>query len=81
VTALLFRFVLPVALLVLWVYALVDAIKVPDDSMYQAGNKLIWILVILLAPVIGSIVYLVVGRPIRERPSRRPRQIPPDDII
>ena len=31
----------------LWIYALVDAIRVPDDSMYRAGNKIIWVLVIM----------------------------------
>jgi hypothetical protein len=53
-----------IANIVLVIWALVDAIRVPDDSMYRAGNKLIWILVILLAGLIGAIVYFVVGRPV-----------------
>jgi hypothetical protein len=48
---------------VLYIWALVDAVQVPDDAMYRAGNKLIWVLVILLAPFVGAIVYLAVGRP------------------
>lgn len=52
-----------IANLLLVIWALVDAIRVPDDSMYEAGNKLIWVLVILLGGLVGSIVYLVVGRP------------------
>jgi putative effector of murein hydrolase LrgA (UPF0299 family) len=81
VIALLLRVAVPAAVLILFVYALVDAIKVPDDSMYRAGNKLIWVLVILLVPVvIGPLIYLTVGRPISERSPRR-RQLPPDDII
>ena len=77
--SLLVRFGIPLALIALFVYALVDAVKVPDDSMYQTGNKLLWVLVIVLVPVlIGPVVYLVVGKPIRERPMRRP---PPDDVI
>jgi len=75
------RFVLPVAAVVLFVVALVDAIRVPDDSMYRTGNKLIWVIVILLAPLIGSIVYLVIGRPKRPRTDRRPGRPPPDDVI
>jgi hypothetical protein len=43
-----------------WIWALVDVVKVPDDSMFKSGSKLIWVLVIVLA---GAIVYLVVGRP------------------
>jgi hypothetical protein len=78
--ALLLRYGLPLLALGIWVYALVDAISVPDDSMYRTGNKLIWVLVILLAPLAGALIYLVVGRPAIERPRRR-RQIPPDDII
>ena len=71
---------LPILYIVLFVYALVDAIRVPDDSMYQAGSKLIWVLVILLAPIVGSIVYLVIGAPRTPRAPRR-MQRPPDDII
>ena len=47
----------------LWIWALVDAVRVPDDAMYQSGNKLVWILVIVLAGFVGAIVYLIVGRP------------------
>jgi uncharacterized membrane protein len=78
---LLVRFAIPLLAIGLLVYSLVDAVTVPDDSMYRAGNKLIWVLVIVLLPVfVGPLVYLAVGRPVREkrRPSRRP---PPDDWI
>jgi hypothetical protein len=47
----------------LWIFALVDCIRVQDDSMYRSGTKLIWIIVIALTQVIGAIIYLVVGRP------------------
>jgi hypothetical protein len=56
------------ALAALWVWALVDAIRVPDDSDYRAGTKLVWILVIVLTGFIGAAVYLAVGRPTR-RPA------------
>jgi Phospholipase_D-nuclease N-terminal len=54
---------LVLALLALWVWALVDAIRVPDDSGYRAGTKLLWVLVIALTGLIGAAVYLVVGWP------------------
>lgn len=38
-------------------------VKVPDDSMFKAGNKLVWVLVIALTGVVGAIIYLVVERP------------------
>jgi hypothetical protein len=56
------------ALAALWVWALVDAIRVPDDSDYRAGTKLVWVLVIVLTGFIGAAVYLAVGRPAR-RPA------------
>ncbi len=59
----LFFGLLLIANIVLVIWGLVDAIKVPDDSMYRAGTKLIWVLVILLAGFVGAIVYFAVGWP------------------
>jgi hypothetical protein len=62
-----------IANVVLVVWALVDAIRVPDDSMYKAGTKLIWVLVILVGGFVGAIVYLAVGRPsVTRPPASRP---------
>lgn len=72
---------LAIAGFVIWIYALVDAIKVPDDSMYQSGNKLIWVIVILLAQIVGALIYLAAGKPIRAGTRRRPPQTPGDDLI
>jgi hypothetical protein len=49
--------------LVVWIWALVDCIRVPDDRYYRAGTKLVWVLVIIFLQLIGAIVYLAVGRP------------------
>lgn len=79
---LLLRVGLPILVVVMLVYALVDAIKVPDDSMYRTGNKLIWVLVILFAqPLVGPILYLAMGSPQTPRAPRRTGRPPPDDII
>lgn len=48
---------------VLWIVALVDAIRVPDDSLYRSGNKVVWVLVIALTGFIGAIIYYAAGRP------------------
>lgn len=60
------RTLIGLALLAFWVWALVDAIRVPDDSMYREGNKLIWVLVIIFTSVVGALIYVVIGRPPRE---------------
>lgn len=48
---------------VFWIWALVDAIRVPHDGNYRAGNKLVWVLVIIFTTVIGAAIYLAIGRP------------------
>jgi Phospholipase_D-nuclease N-terminal len=60
-----FVLLLSIASLVVWIWALVDAIQVPDDSMYRSGTKLVWVLVIVFLQVIGAIIYFAVGRPER----------------
>ena len=51
-----------IANLVLVIWTLIDAIRVPDDSMFKAGNKLIWVIVIVFTGFIGAIIYLAIGR-------------------
>jgi phospholipase D-like protein len=48
---------------VFWIWSLVDTIRVPDESAFRAGSKVIWVVVIAVTGFIGSIVYLVMGRP------------------
>jgi hypothetical protein len=48
---------------VFWIWALIDAIRVPDDSLFRAGNKLLWVIVLVFLHVIGAIIYVAVGRP------------------
>lgn len=42
----------------LFIYSLVDILK----SSFDNNNKLIWLLVVLLVPFLGSILYLFIGR-------------------
>lgn len=52
-----------VATIAVWVWTVVDVVKVPSDDRFRAGSQLVWILVIVLTGIIGSLIYLVVGRP------------------
>ena len=49
---------------ILWVWALVDAIQNPalDNTM-----KIVWVLVILFTSVIGALIYLMLGRSVPRR--------------
>ncbi len=62
-----------------WIWAIVDVVKVPDDSMFKAGTKLVWVLVIALTHVVGALIYLVVGRP--ESGSRSGEASPQADPV
>jgi hypothetical protein len=58
-------FLVGIAGLVLWIWALVDAIQNPalDSTM-----RIVWVLVIVFTQVLGAIIYLAVGRS-RRTPS------------
>ena len=47
-------FLIPVVLLI---WALVDILK----SEFTGSNKLIWVLVVILLPLLGSILYFAIG--------------------
>ena len=53
----------------LWVFCLVDAIGTPSDRVRNLP-KVAWILLILFFPFIGSIAWLVAGRPDSTRARR-----------
>jgi hypothetical protein len=44
---------------VLWLWALVDLLS---SDFASSTNKLIWVAVILFLPILGAILYLLIGR-------------------
>ena len=59
----------------LFVYCLIDAIQTPSDEMRNLP-KVTWVILIILVPFIGSIAWLVAGKPNSRRQSAwavRPR--------
>jgi hypothetical protein len=57
-----FLLLLLLAAIGFWIWSLVDAIRVPDES-FRAGNKVVWVVVIAVTGFLGSLVYLFAGRP------------------
>lgn len=59
----------------LWVYCLVDVIQTPDGAVRNL-QKTIWLLIVLFFPFVGSVAWLVAGRPSsaprRPAPYERP---------
>ena len=55
---------LMVAIMVFWIWTLVDCAR---NESSEGNDKLIWILVILFAGLLGSIIYCLARRPERIR--------------
>jgi len=73
------RVLVPLALLAVTIYAVVDCVQT-DESQLRNLPKLVWVLLILLSSPIGAIAWFVAGRPRTTpgRPSPR-RPLGPDD--
>lgn len=69
--------VLPFLVAALDVFAIVDVILI-DARRVRALPKFVWVLLILLLPVIGAILWLAIGRERRDR-SAQPHTVAPDD--
>jgi len=49
-------------LLALWIYCIFDVVTT-DESLIRNLPKLLWLLIVVVLPDIGSIIWLVAGRP------------------
>jgi hypothetical protein len=61
--------------LVLWLYCLFDVITTPDE-LCRNVPKTLWVVIVFLAPLIGSLVWLLAGRPQRAQGATRPTALP-----
>jgi len=50
------------AVLALWVYCILDVIAT-NESVIRNLPKIVWLLVVIFVPTIGSIAWLLLGRP------------------
>ncbi len=55
---------------ILWLYCVVDAIGAPAERVRNL-QKPAWVVIVLLFPFVGSIAWLVAGRPETGPPLRR----------
>jgi hypothetical protein len=58
-------------LLGLWIFCIVDVITTPDGECRNLP-KLLWLLIVILLPDIGSILWLIAGRNWNRRPANLP---------
>ncbi len=58
--ALLFSIALGLLVFVFWVWMLVHAIT---NKGLTDGERVVWVLVVIFLPLLGSILYFILGRP------------------
>lgn len=73
------RVLLPVVLLLIafWVYSIVDCALLPP-TRHRGVSKPVWLLIVVLLPVLGGILWFVVGR---GRQRQAPVYKAPDDDL
>ncbi|MFI6322511.1 PLDc N-terminal domain-containing protein [Nonomuraea sp. NPDC050556] len=64
-------------LLALWIFCIFDVLTTPEEICRNAP-KVLWLILVLLLPLIGSVLWLVAGRPER-RPQTAPGRFPEYD--
>ncbi len=43
---------------ILWLWALIDVLK----NEFNGSNKIVWLLTVVLLPVVGFVLYFIIGR-------------------
>ncbi|HEY0486435.1 MAG TPA: PLD nuclease N-terminal domain-containing protein [Mycobacteriales bacterium] len=55
----------------LWVFCVIDALSAPAEGV-RTLPKVGWVIVVLLFPLVGSVAWLVAGRPLAEQSANLP---------
>jgi len=69
---------LGLVMLVLWVFCVADCI-ISDEARVRSLPKLLWLLIVLVLPDVGSVLWLALGRPkwaTRSRPYKGNTGVP-----
>ena len=65
-------FLLAALNLALFIATLVDIIRIPEDRV-KFLPKMVWIIVVILLPFIGSLLWWIIGREYEQREVQMPR--------
>lgn len=65
--------VLALVLAAIWIWSLVDALRIPDQRWAAAGqNKVLWSILIVLLGLLGSLLYVLMPRKALGGPTSEP---------
>ncbi len=68
------------ALIALWIYCIFDVIST-EESLVRSLPKMAWLIIVIILPDIGSIAWLILGRPVfagwrpGDTSGRKPRRV------
>jgi len=68
-----------IIIIALMIYTIIDCARTPEEKI-RSLPKWAWLVIIIFVPGIGSIAWIIAGRP--QGPGRRRRKgkiVPPDD--
>jgi hypothetical protein len=71
----LFEGVFAVIAFAVWIFCIIDVISTPDTQVRNLPKPL-WVVVVILLVDVGSIAWLIAGRPWAERPLTAPGRRP-----
>jgi len=66
------------AAIVLDIFAIIDLVLI-DKARVRAFPKALWILIVIVVPLIGAILWFIVGRQWGSRQQQQRRTVAPDD--
>jgi hypothetical protein len=69
-----FMLTIGIMLFILWLVALIDILK----SEFAGSNKMIWFLTVTFLPLLGSVLYFIIGRGQKVTHHEPPDNEPPD---
>ncbi|MFM8772615.1 MAG: PLDc N-terminal domain-containing protein [Actinomycetota bacterium] len=75
------RVVLILLAIAVYIWFAIDVIRTPASST-RTLPKYVWLLIVLLLPLLGGVIWLLAGRPKPDRPRRGRRRrgpVAPDD--
>ena len=52
--------------LALWVYAIIDIVQ---GGFKKEGDKIVWLVLVLLVPVLGTVMYYLIGQKQKTDPN------------
>lgn len=72
-----FLIIIPLIVVVVDIFAIVDVVLI-EQRRVRAIPKAAWIILILLLPILGAVLWYTLGKQ-RKEPGRTGRQVAPDD--